>query len=320
MKNLRNFLALIALLSCGVSAFAQQYAEDSGGAVGSICEVGQPCPAPGMGDGGGAIDPSPYDPQPGYPQPGHGGYHQPNQPGNHGRADHREVYIGQYVRDGNLNLMRLLNLQTARGSSLRTVTVTLRPGTGSANFSLISDGYVEDTASSYSSFVTLQARRDLVIGQVRNLLLGIRGQVFVERIAADLDSGYNPYPGPNPYPPGPNPGPYPPGNGGEVVLPGYIGQTFYGYGNVDILQATNARMYPGYRVVAVTVYGQSSGNSNVQVMANGMILGQINLGYGGAQTVYPNMQLWIGQNVNAMNLLVNGQTRIDKVELRLRRY
>lgn len=311
MKNLRTLLAVFTLLSCAASAFAQ--VDEGGGAVGSICEVGQPCPVPGSGEGGGApIDPSPYDPQPGRPprpQP-------PRPPPRPGYGDRREVYIGQEFQDQNLDLVRTLNLWNLRGASIESVDVVTRSYGGYGVLQLLADGYIEDSQNVYSDYVSLRVRRDLSIGyNVRDLLLSIRGRLYIERVIVNFRGGGGGY-----YP-GPQPGPQPGPIGGDVVIPLNVGQIFYSPASVDLLARTMLSNYRGYRVAAVTIYGQSLAyRGGTQLVGNGMLLGQVDFSpNGGGFTIYPNSQLIVGVNLSSLNLMTNGQIRIDRVDLRLQR-
>lgn len=313
MKKIRILLALL-VLSCGASSFAQY---DNGDAVGGICREGDYNCIPQIPDhGGGApVDPSPYDPQPGY------GDHNPYQPGrperpdrpNNGYGDVREVYLGQYFRDQSLDLMRLLNLNSARRQRIDSVEVTVRSGDNYTSLSLVADGYVEDSQSAWGNWVTLHPRRDLIIGQnLRRLHLDVRGKIWIDRITVRLSGGgYQP-----------NPPPYPPGGGSEFVLPAQIDKNFYQNGMVDLMQATGLRQYHGYRVTHVTVYARAmTFQARTRVLANGMHQGQLTFGNGiSGQTVRMSHQFVVGQNLNALTLLVDDPAHIDRVEVRLSRY
>lgn len=311
MKKFRLFLALL-IVSCGASVFAQGSFDD-GDAIGGICDANDyNCVpgVPGYGDGGGMpVDPSPYDPIPGLPGDDRPG--RPDRPGIGDSRDQREVYLGQYYRDQSLDLMRLLNLQSARRQRIESVELTVRDGNSYSSLALVADGYTEDSQSVWGSYVTLHPRRDLTIGQnLRRLRLDVRGKLFIDRIVVRLRDSYQP-----------NPPPYnPPGN--DIVLPGYVNQNFYQPGNIDIARVAGVHQYRGYRVTAITVYGMGLRYSaRARVLANGMILGHLTFGSAvSGQTVRVQQNLVVGQNLNGLNLLVDDQARIDRVEVRLSRY
>jgi hypothetical protein len=312
MNKIRLVLALFAF-SVGTYAHAQ-WNDDSGDANGSLCRVGEYCPPDGDMDGGG-VPPDPWDTPPidnhggGNHGGGHGGHNGPvNPPG--GFGNHKEVYVGQYFRDQQIDLMWTLGLQYEQGRRIESVQIFVRTG-DSANVALIADYYTEDQQSAYGSWITLRPLRNLVIGQTFNrLMLQVMGKLYIERIGVDLAPSYEP-----------NPPPYPP-NGGEVVVPGYVGQTFYGQGNVDILRTANLYNYQGYRIREVTVYGRALGYlARARILGNGMIVGQLSFGTAiSPQTARISQPFVIGQNLNALNMLVDDQAQIDRIEVRLSRY
>jgi hypothetical protein len=323
--NMRNFQLILSavLIACGASAFAQNLDDDNGNIGGSICESGQYCPPPSFpgdiggggttgGNGGSPIDPSPYDPQPNYPD-------RPERPGRPpGAIDHREVYIGQYFRDQNIDILRTVGISpyNNRGAVIHSVEITTEPGNMYSQMELIADGRVEDRTHEVGYSNTLQPRRQLVLGQnFSNLFLGVRGKVFIRTLAVNLVSNYQPNP-----PPYPGPG-YPGNPGNSIVARGYINQTFYGPGNVDIMRAVNLNNYRGYQISSITVYGRAlNGQGSARILINGMVQGQIYLGNGGRQTVSPQGSFVVGRNVNGMNMLVDGAAQIDSVEVQLVRF
>jgi hypothetical protein len=234
--------------------------------------------------------------------------------------------------------MRMLNLYNANGSSIESVQVTVRVGNMAGQLQLMADGYIEDSQNINSMMVSLNPRRNLVIGQnLRMLSLSARGRVYVERIGVYLSDAYSPqpqppYPGPYPQPvppppppPYPNPGPFPPGpgNGGDTVATAYIGQNYFAPAGIDLTQATSLMNYRGYRIVSVTVYGAAlnSYQAGLRIMANNMVLGNLILSNNGAPAmVAAPAQMIVGQNVVSLNLWIDTPARIDRVEVRLSRF
>lgn len=323
MKLSRIILALLTF-SCGASIAGAQDRDP----IGSICEVGRNCPVnPGSG-GGGGIDPSPYDPQPGHPghggghpghggghhNPGHGGYPSPDYPDS---SDRREVYVGQYLRDQNLNLLSLMNLDvySQQGTEVLSVEVFVQ-NSGRFSMSLVADGYLVAQNAYAGMSVVLNPNRNLILGQTvrRSLSLAVRGQVFVERVVVNLRSNGGYQPNPNPYP---GPGQQ------EIVLQGSVYQSFYGPSSVDIGQITNLMAYRGYQIASITVNGRSTNynQARARLLVNGTIEGDLFLGnYDGSQMIYPRGSYIVGRNLNAVTLLVDGGTTINSVQVRLVRF
>lgn len=304
MKFSRIILALL-VASCGAS---QVYAND--GAIGGICRVGEPCNQFPGGPGNGGVDPSPYDPV----RPGQPGY--PNQPPQQSQRDRKEVYLGQYFRDQDINLLSLFNLNVwnDRGLQIESVEVMTQPG-DRVSLSLIADSYIVASNNYPSYYVTLYPNRTLILGESlqSRLNLAVRGKLFIERIAINYRRPYNP-----PYPPT-----NPPGQN-QVVLHGSVYQNFYGPGNVDIARITNLQAYRGYRLADVTVNGRTinmNGGGSARLMVNGMIEGNIYFySYEQGQLVRPARQYIVGQNLNALTLLLDGNSYVSTIQVRLTRY
>ncbi len=273
---------------------------------------------------GAPIDPSPYDPQPPH-QPGRPGVGRPQRPPRPqpplpphpprpGYGDRREIYVGQQMWDQSLDLMRLLNLWSSSGSSIQSVEIWLRPQNTYGNLQLMADGFVEDAQGAYSSVVVLNPRRQLVIGSnVRNLFLNVQGRAYVDRIVVFLGSGSGAYP----YP-GPGPAPI----ADEVVLPLYFGNIFQAPSLLEILNASGASQYAGYRLQSITIYGQAMAyRAGVQILANGNLMGKVELAnFASAQIFYPNYQLIVGNHLYSLDVITDGSLRLDRVEIRLTRY
>lgn len=309
MKFSRIILALL-VMSCGAS---MTYADD--GAIGGICRVGEPCNNFPGGPGNGGIDPSPYDPPreapPGYPgQPGYPGYpNQPPQP-----RDRKEVYLGQYFRDQDVNLLSLFNMNVwnDRGLQIESVEVMTQPG-DRVSLSLLADGYLVASQNYPSYYVTLTPNRALILGETlrSQLSLAVRGKLYIERVAVNFRRSYNP-----PYPP--NPGQ------DQIVLQGSVYQSFYGPGSIDINRITNLGAYRGYRLADVIVNGRSlnmNGQSSAQLLVNGMIEGQLYFySYEQGQTIRPYRSYVVGQNLNSVTLNVSGNVSVSTIQVRLTRY
>jgi hypothetical protein len=82
--------------------------------------------------------------------------------------------------------------------------------------------------------------------------------------------------------------------------------------------------YRGYRLVSVTVFGQSLTNvmTPVRVLTNQTLMGGLNLMAGNyqGQILFANAPWIVGQNLNSVGLAVDGAAHIDRVEIRLQPY
>ncbi|MEZ0392718.1 MAG: hypothetical protein ACAH59_10910 [Pseudobdellovibrionaceae bacterium] len=313
MRKLRVVLALLWALGCSASAFAQ-WDDGNGDAQGGICRPGEDCqfpdnpPYPGDHEendhgGGDPVDPSPYDP------PG-GGHGNGNGHGNHGPSqDREEVRLNQTIQNQSLDLMRLLRLQNHRGQRVESVEVIARSNDGYTAVVLTADGYEEDSSYASGSWLTLHPRRQLTIGQnVRDLRLQIRGRLYIESIVVNLSGGYN-----QPNPPYPPPG----GGGQQVVLPGYINQTFYQHAIINLENLTGLHQYRGYRVESVVVYARGG---RARLMVNGSVEGQLSFGPStSGQRVHVQRHVVVGQNLHDLSLDVAERLTVERVEVILRR-
>jgi len=307
MQIPRIILALISSLGLVSVAYSQNF----GGISGGICRLGDPMCSPSP-IGGHPIDPSPYDPRP-MPRP----LPPPMPPPGYG-MDHRDVYVGRYLRNQDVELISLMNLSPwdLRNADLDSVEVLLRDG-NRAYLSLAVDGMVVAQNSFLNVRTVLVPSRYVPLDRVRRLDLQVRGMIYVDRITLNFrrSGGYQP-----------NPPPYNPPNQGQIIVPAQINQVFNAPVNIDLLRQSALLNYRGYRIDSIRIYGRalnsSAASALVRVMVNGTVQGQTYLSsFGGssADAVISGTYV-LGQNVNAVGLLLNGGVQIDRLEVRLVRF
>lgn len=240
----------------------------------------------------------------------------------------REVYVGQFFRDQDINLISLLRLNqyNLQGSQVEAVEVVLQDN-GRASLTLMANGYVQDQENFLSTYTTLRPLQYLEIGPgLRSLNLRVRSKLYIERIAVVLGEQYNPgYPGQPEYPGQPGYPGYPdqPGNPGQdqIVLQGQVNQNIL-QGSIDIARITGLMNYRGYQITEVMVNGRSINQnfSRARLLINGTIDGEALLNpQGGRFPIYPRSTYIVGRNLNSINLLLEG-AYIANVEVRLRRF
>ncbi len=253
----------------------------------------------------------PSFPRPDYPgNPGHPGYPgnpgpYPPAPGNPGYFERREIFIGRYLRDENLDLLQLARLNSTfdRGTVIESVEFVGRDG-GSSRLLLLADGMIVAQNSFPGSYGTIYPNRFLQLGQtVRQVDLAVRGKLWVDQITLRIRSQY------------PNPGPGP-----GFTLERILNQNIFTGRRLDLPSLFSLYQFVGYRIFSVTILAESTTyNSSVaHFLVNGGFAGSASFGrYAMEQTIYPPNMPFIGAGYNDLQLLFEGSTQIQSIRLNL---
>lgn len=270
----------------------------------------------GRGQGQGQHGQGPRGPRPGQGQ-GQGQY--PGQQPDYGYNDYSQPQ-SQLIREEvrmnlrsyeRMSLSTLLRLSYGQESGMELVTLSVRAQSlmnGPAQLELLQNGRPLS-----SQTVRRQMNEIILTVPMRTLLSGLElhsvSEIYLESITAQVQSSYNPYPGPGP--------------GRETqVQPNQlvtlsINQSVRGYGIIDLERLANQQMgltLEGAQIDRVVVQGQSFGRSaSVQVELNRRPVGDIKLLSAG-QTP---LQVQSLEEVRSLALIVSGDAQIQEIRIRV---
>jgi len=222
-------------------------------------------------------------------------------------GDQATAFVNSYVQNQTLDLSSLLNLAQPwrQGEIVDSLTIYTTPTQYSygSQMALIANGMIVASDGSGASMVTLFPYQVVQLsGMYSQILLQVRGTVYINQIVMNM---HNPYP-PAPYPQ-PQPIPQPPGQG-QVVLTADIS----GMGSsaqVDLAAIMNLDAYRGMRLQSLIIVGRSAmaaGVGYATLAINNVQAGQVSFRGMTSTQVMPLHGAWIA-GVNAQNMLLSLQ-------------
>ncbi len=262
---------------------------------------------------------SDYD-RPIYPEPGRGGndygpirpYPGDRHDDRFGRRQSEEIYVGRYVRNESIDLLR--ELSHLRGSRVESIRVYVdRSREVAATLDLYANGRSEDSRRvDIGRAVTLAPRNFLEIGrQLRSLEVYARGEMLIDRIVVELSSeAQRPPPPPPPY-----------GDGYEIVVDVHLPSYLPPQPRLDITPYIDIRRYRGYEIqgVEITAVAQRS-NASLEVLMNGFLEGRMLVSqWQSTQVIRSRQNLVLGSSFGSLVLAPRGDSNIIRVRLILSR-
>jgi hypothetical protein len=246
---------------------------------------------PGYGDGGGygPVMPNPNDPR-------------------YGRIEREVVYVGRYVRNESIDLLR--QISHLRGYRVRSVQVYIdRAREVNSAVDLMVNGRSEDSRPADVGFaVTLTPRSILQVGRLSRLDVYARGEMLVNRIEIQLVSESS------------NPPPY--DDGREIRAPLNLPSYLPPQSRLDLTPYIDIRRYSGYTLkgIEVTAYA-TRGNASLDFLFNSFAEGRMMLSsYQSTQTIRSRQNLVIGSSFGNLVVAPRGDAQIMQVNLILSRY
>lgn len=291
-KPSSSFLLLVfAALLMSMQSYAQISVEIGRGNHGQ--GQGPRGPRPGQGQGQ----------QPDY------GYNDYSQPQSQMIREEVRMNLRSYDR---MSLSTLLRLSYGQESGMELVTLSVRAQSlmnGPAQLELLQNGRPLS-----SQTVRRQLNEIVLVVPMRTLLSGLElssvSEIYLESITAQVQSSYNPYPGPGPgyeQPAQPN-----------SLITLQVNQSSRGYLRIPLEQLARQQMgisLRGAEIERVVVEGQSSYGraASVQVELNGRPVGQVKYLSQG-QTPLPLQSI---ESVQSLALLVSGDAEIREIRIRV---
>ncbi len=226
------------------------------------------------------------------------------------RSRTEEIYVGRYLRNESIDLMR--ELSHLRGATVRSVSVYIqRSRDVHASVELLVNGRSEDSRrADIGRAVTLTPRSIVEIGRgTRSLDLHVRGEMLIDRIVVQLASESH------------RPPPYQ--DGREIAvrlnLPSYLPPASH----LDVTPYIEVGRYRGYRIVGVEITAASASlhNASLDVQMNGFTEGRIVLGRRQTtQVVRSRQNLVLGSSFGSLVLAPRGDSNIMEIRLILSRH
>ena len=298
----KYFVAMMMLV-CSFAHAEVRSARDGGNHYG-------PIPSPNDGGNYGPIMPYP-------PEQGGGDDYGPTQPYpqdpdyGHGRTTSQEIYIGRYVRNESIDLLR--ELSYFRGYRVQSVQVYIdRAREVNSSVELSVNGRSEDNrAADVSRAVILQPRSIVEIGRnVNRLEVYARGEMLINRIVVQLASEVS------------NPPPYDGGNGREITVPINLPSYLPPQPRLDLTPYIDIRRYRGYSIRAVEITAFATRlNATLDVQLNSFSEGTMFLyPRQSTQIIRSRQNLVIGSSFGNLVLAPRGDSQIVQVNLILSRY
>lgn len=246
---------------------------------------------PGDGrDDRGPIKPGPHDP----------GYDRPIS---------QEIYIGRYLRNESVNLLR--EIDHLRGYRVEAVHVYIdRAREVNSSLDLMVNGRSEDSRrADVGRAVTLTPRSFLEIGrQLRDLDVYFRGEMLINRIVVEMSRESL------------NPPPY--DDGREISVPLNLPSYLPPQPRLDLTPYIDIRRYQGYEVRGVEITAVARGGSaSLEVLLNGFSEGNLFFTTRqSTQIIRSRQNLVIGNSFGNLILAPRGDSNIIQVRLILSRY
>lgn len=226
-----------------------------------------------------------------------------------GRSRTEEIYVGRYLRNESINLMR--ELSHLRGATVQSVSVYIqRSRDVNASLELLVNGRSEDSRrADIGRAVTLTPRSIVEIGRgTRSLDLHVRGEMLIDRIVVQLSSESH------------RPPPYQ--DGREIAvrlnLPSYLPPASH----LDLTPYIEVGRYRGYRVVGVEITAASASlyDATLDVQMNGFSEGRVVVGRRqSTQVVRSRQNLVLGSSFGSLVLAPRGDSNIMEIRLILSR-
>ena len=230
-----------------------------------------------------------------------------------GRSRSEEIYVGRYLRNESINLLR--ELSHLRGSRVQSVHVYVqRSREVNSRLDLLVNGRSEDSRrADVGRVVTLSPRSLLEIGRnLRGLDVYVRGEMLIDRVVVQVATeGHRPPPYEPPYD----------DDRREIAvrlnLPSYLPPQAH----LDLTPYIDIRSYRGYRVKAVEITAAATrGMASLDVLLNSFSEGRISLSTRQTtQTVRSRQSLVIGSSFGSLVLAPRGDSNIMEVRLILSR-
>ena len=302
-KSGAKYFVALMMLVCSMAQAEVRSPRDGGNHYG---------PIPGPNDGGNYGPVMPYP-----PEQGGGDDYGPTQPYpqdpnyGHGRTISQEIYIGRYVRNESIDLLR--EVSHLRGYRVQSVQVFIdRAREVNSSVDLLVNNRSEDSRrAEVGRAVVLQPRSIVEIGRrVERLEVYARGEMLINRIVVQLASEVS------------NPPPYDGGNGREIIVPINLPSYMPPQPRLDLTPYIDIRRYRGYSIrgVEITAFATRL-NATLDVQLNSFSEGTMYLyPRQSTQTIRSRQNLVIGSSFGNLVLAPRGDSQIVQVNLILSRY
>lgn len=227
-----------------------------------------------------------------------------------------QVRVDRYLRDQTISLGRALRLQEAcYGGQVESVVVHMRDSRRGSIALMMDYNQVDFRSYPYGTEVLYPSYSARIGIDFQDLGLRVMDLIYVESIEANLWGCRSNQPLPFP------------GNGGgynNVEIERVVGQTFNGFGQLDLSREIDIYRYQGLQIQSIEIVGGAGESSPlpiafVALMMNGNEQSRVQfLGkFTQTQSLKPGSPITIGRDMANLSLFFIGDVRIDRIRFKL---